>query len=1320
MAIAKHLGKAIFSGFLVLAVSASLHAQTDTSARLAGAVRDQSGAIIPGARVELSNPALALTMDRETDESGQYVFPAVAPGTYTVVVTKSGFRAATLSALRLEVAKSYAQDFVLDVGDVSQSVEVTGTTGAELQTTDATVGSVIDSKLMIELPSLTRGTTEFLYLQPGSIPGTGSVPGTGIAGGAGAFGLTGNTIAGARSDQSAFSLDGIDISDVFLGGSALPGAFAFSPTIVPTSVETVEEFRVGVSTPNASFSRAGGGQVSLVSRSGTNAFHGAAFYYHQNDNLNANTWTNNRLGVEEPELKDNRFGVRVGGPILREKTFFFGSYEGRRFPNSTSVLRTVPTDTLRQGILRFRDASGNVVSYDLTSAAVCGAGGNLPCDPRGIGFSPAVQAIFAELPQGNDPAVGDGLNTIGFRGNASVPITNNLYTARIDHNLTSQWRLYGSFRYTESESSSARQVRIQGGNIRALNDSPFDSKLVSATLQGSLSTNLTSQFRFGWIRSESGIDATDPAASAAELSIPGTQIGSAGFVALDLGGISEPIDNAAALARVQFTDTDIYQYGADLTWVKDRHTVQFGGSLRYLPVKHVRNNSVNVSTSPVAFLTTGANLFALSPDNRPPACSGAVTMNCLQTNNVGSWDTLYSALLGIVDSTQFIATRDGDFAPSPPGTPWGVDTTQYSTDLYVQDVWQVHPTLTLTYGLSYVAQSTPKDKNNRFSLLIDNTTGEVIRAKRYFDQRSQSALQGQIFNPQLAYLPLNSAQTDDIFDADWNNFGPRASAAWKPSFDSGVLGTLLGKNKTVIRGGYSLIYDRNNTVQSVLFPQLSSLGFFTPLLNAAPLCDASGSPGASCNTANPGNVGLASFRAGVDGQIPLQTVPPGNIPFVPSGVGGFVLGIDPALEIGENHTASLTVQRELRWNMMIEIGWIGRYARKLPQNYDLRAVPMFMAEPTSGQTMAEAIDALADELEAGVLPANVTPQPWFEAFAPLASFDVPAPNNTANVANNGSFLLQNNFNFFLVAGQIDFRRAFNGLTPIANRQFLGELMLRQSNGRSNYNGVLVTLRRRVADGLTFDMNYTWSKSLDQLGDVQNDIVSNSSPWDPDIDYGPSFFDRTHVFNLFGLYELPFQSTSRPAVNRLIDGWQFSWIFRAYSGLPLRVVRDFAVPFGGGFFTPSAGDIPIGSPQNASLNRNVTGSNGVGINSDPANGGTGLNIFSNPEAVLANFRRIRVSEDGRTGRANSFRGLGRWNLDLSVRKNTRVNEHVQVVFSADFFNIFNKVDFFDPIFFFYNEVDRLDTAQFGVINHQFVPADRASGSRWIQFGLRVEF
>lgn len=232
----------LFALLILLVAPAVAWSQTATTASISGTVTDPSGAVLPGVQIELQNKATGQTWKRTTNASGQYVFSRVSPGEYTLTFTMQGFRKANVSSVKVEVAKSYSVDMTLEVGDVVETVDVTAGVAVELQKADATVGNVITNRSLLYLPSLQRNAVEFLTLQPGSIPEAGD----------GDFGNSGGAVTGARSDQNTFSLDGIDITDNSIAGGA-----GFR-TIIPVPVDSVEEFRVGVTNPNATFARSAG------------------------------------------------------------------------------------------------------------------------------------------------------------------------------------------------------------------------------------------------------------------------------------------------------------------------------------------------------------------------------------------------------------------------------------------------------------------------------------------------------------------------------------------------------------------------------------------------------------------------------------------------------------------------------------------------------------------------------------------------------------------------------------------------------------------------------------------------------------------------------------------------------------------------------------------------------------------------------------------------------------------------------------------------------------------------------------------------------
>lgn len=1305
---------------LVVLLSVGLaSAQTSTTGTIVGAVQDKNGAVLSGAEIELINAATNQSLKATTNADGQYVFPSIPPGEYTIAVTKQGFRKTTISNFKVDVAKSYTLPFALEIGDLQQTVEVTATAGVELQTTDSTVGNVIAGKEMPLLPALTRQANDLIRLQPLSTPS--------------------GEVAGSRNDQTTITLDGIDITNQSTGGLG---------TVVPIPIDSIEEFRVGVANPNAAFGRGAGGQASVISRRGTSDYHGLGFWYHQNDNLNAATWTAKRTIAQtvtdpklrakqqEPELKDNRFGFRFGGPVIpwsdtwSKKLFFFVNYEGRRFPRTSQILRIVPNDSLRQGILRFRDSSGVVNSYDLKTSTLCGPNGDQACDPRGIGISPVISNLFKTLPAANDPSAGDGFNTAGFRGIVTNPLNNDFYNSRFDYNITDKWRADFAFRYFREAAIGSGLLDIRGGNVKSRELLPTRQNMLVAGLSGLITQNLSGEFRFGWVRTRTALDRLRPNGSAAELALAGTETGITGgqtHVALDLGArggaqsiLSEPIDVDTQLARKQSNDNKNIQWNADLNWVRGSHTWQFGTHLRYLPTLHRRDDKVlGALGALVAQIDSELGAFSLPATVRPPTCAGTITRNCLAAGDVQTWNRTMASVLGLVDNVSVLAVRDGSLKPLPFGETLESDTKLWVPEMYWQDVWRIKSSLTLTYGLNYGWQTAPSEKLNRQSIQVDGQTLQPQTSNEYLTAKAAIAREGNIYNPAIAYQPIANAGRG-VFDVDYNNLAPRVAVSWNPSSNKGFLGKLLGERKTVVRGGYSLVYDRQNTVQSVIIPTLG-VAFAQTINITTPLCTASGAAGSNCNATST-NPALNLYRVGVDGKIPLPTVPTLSVPVSPfwgrNANGSLTLfpetlsfQVDPKIEVGENHALNLTVQRELPGNMLLEVGFTGRYAQKLPQSMNFGQAAYIHKDRVSGQTFAQAFDAVARQLRSGTAAAAVTPQPWFENQSPGGTV-------TLAQATGSNFINGNINNIFL---EIDRRRLSAGLQSF-NNYLAQSFLLRSSTGSSNYNAAFVTLNKRFSRGFLATINYSFARSFDQFGANQNSANTVPNSFDLDAEYGPSTFDITHSVNSTFRYDLPFGKgrffNTGNVLDKVVGGWYLSGIFTARSGDAL-VVNQGAGVWGGSLFLGfTSGAIPTVDPTSFgnAVNRGVNGTNNIGTNGDPANRGTALNLFSNPEQVFNSFRRVELSRDGRAGRANPLRGPSRWNTDLSLGKTTKIKESFKVTILADFFNVFNNVLFANPT------LDLNNSRAFGVLTTQFIAPERGgtAGSRWIQLGLRMEF
>ena len=1264
-------------------------AQTPTTGAVAGVVLDPSGAVVPKAEVQLVNVDTNGTAKQITNDAGQFVFPGLMPGTYNITVKSPGFRTTSVGSLVVEVNKSKNVPVSLEVGADNQVVEVTAAAAAQLQTVDAQIGNTVATDAILRLPTLQRNATELMNIQPGVVAGGNNLN---------------MRVSGAIDDQNTVTLDGLDITQQVVAGN----------TAVPTPADSVEEFRVTVSTPNSALVRASGGQVTLVGRHGGNNFHGALYEYLQNSRLNANTWDNNRAGQANAPIRDNRFGGRLGGPIRKDKTFFFANYEGRRFANVAQVTRTVPTDTLKQGILQFKDASGTVQRFDLSSAAVCGSGGTGLCDPRGLGLSPAVKAQWAMMPAPNLLGVGDGLNTSGYFFNLAVPFQTDYGVMRVDHNFTDKVQLNLSYTYFRSIQTDSNDVGIQDGQPKSFITRPQRGAVMNAALNWQLSPSWLNTFRFGYVRDNNAGQATSPTMAAGMLNTPGSAT-PAGPVALLVGSgvssfIDSPIDMDTQRARYQANYNGDFQWIDDMTRIWGKHTFQFGGQVNMLPYTHVRADKVIGSlTSTVALIDGDQTYLSIPTADRPLTCSASVTANCITSSNLTNWDRFYASSLGLVDNVGVLAVRDQNLKPLPLGTFLVDHTNEWASYFYFQDSWRLSRSLTLTLGLSYGWQSAPTEQNNLQTVMINAENSQLINAPQYLQSRMQAALSGQLYNPTLGFATVGKAGVP-VYNVDRGDWAPRASFAWKPS------GKLFG-DKTVLRGGFAIVYDRSNTVQSVEIPMLG-VGFDQNIIVQAPLCNATGAGGAGCNAAG-SNPALTSFRAGVDGTLPLPVPTTVTSPVIPPPGYTETLSfqVDPNTKVGRSYNADLSLQRELPGNMVLEAAYLGRFSRRLPQAVNLTSAPYMMVDQASGQSFAQAYDAIAGALRAGQTAAA---QPWFENQFPGLAKLQNAATATAYIVgrNTGSFTQGNLGTLFInMAG---YRRSL-GLLPFTNDQAQVEFM-RTYLGQSNYSAGILTVTKRTSHGLTVSANYTYARALDDALSNQNNAGFYSNSFHPGVDYGPSSYDRHHVFNAYYTYDLPAGKGHAlhggAFVDKVIGGWYTSGIVTAWSGTPLTVTQGSQV-WGGGTSIIGANTamVPVGPVASTGINSGsagctLTGTGSVG--STAAGKGTGLSLFADPCAAYGDFRYIQLSSDTRTGRANPMHGLPFYNVDMRLGKQTKITETKSLEFSADFFNVLNHHDFNTP------NLNYTSPTSFGVITGTYTPPNRPNSARWIQMGMRLEF
>ena len=470
------LWKRVYSVLFAVCVLLSLGsfeaiAQSATAGTVEGEVTDQQGAKVAGVEVKLIDQSTNIELTTKSNAAGRYLIVDVKPGNYDVTFTMSGFSVHKVDKQDVLVGEVLSVNAVLEVGQLSSVVEVTTSSGAELQTVNATVGTTVSGASLIYLPIFGSDSSSLALIQPGVTPD--------------------GAVAGAMYDQNTFQLDGGNNSNDMDGsmrdytGSYGHNSFAGTSSppsgVLPTPPDTVEEFKVNTAGQTADFNGSSGAEIQMITKRGSNDFHGSAYwYYHSSDIGGANTWDNNHtpsgnLGYTPiPIAHDNRYGGTVGGPMLPSflggKTYFFFGYEGFNSPQSQIINKQVPTDTLRAGVIQINEG-GSWVPYNLNPVpvtvngttyqpAACNGGA---CDPRGIGINPLVQQLWTKyMPASNNLNVGDAHNIAGFQGQVSLPTTSKFLVGRVDHDFGEKWRFFGSYRYYAFSTLTTNQIDIGG------------------------------------------------------------------------------------------------------------------------------------------------------------------------------------------------------------------------------------------------------------------------------------------------------------------------------------------------------------------------------------------------------------------------------------------------------------------------------------------------------------------------------------------------------------------------------------------------------------------------------------------------------------------------------------------------------------------------------------------------------------------------------------------------------------------------------------------------------------------------------------------
>ncbi|HET7103324.1 MAG TPA: carboxypeptidase-like regulatory domain-containing protein [Terracidiphilus sp.] len=1222
---------------LIALFSISLQARAQDVAAISGVVTDQTGAVVPEASVTLRSATTGLTYTTVTNSVGSYTISSVAPGPgYSITFVAQGFKPVEVSGLYLNVNITRTQNAQLSVGAQSQTVEVSASAETvTLNTSDATVGNNFQVQFLNDLPVANRDSPAALFTQQ---------PGVTLDG----------AVTGARVDQNNVTLDGLDVNDMATGD--------FGAIVGSAPVDSVQEFRGVTAGPLASAGEGGGGQYELVTRSGTNSYHGALVEYHRDTNTEANSWFNNNSGVPRPPLIRNQFGGNIGGPIRRDKAFFFFDWNSRRDTLSNLVRRVVPTDAFRNGSLSYLNDSGGVST--LTSAQVA------QLDPQGIGFNSALQTVMtSRLPEPNDLSAGvcdstigacsDGINTGALRFNAPFPYLENDYVGRVDYNLTGTQKLFGRVSFARV---TGTQDPIQfPGDPQTF---PFLDKSHGWVVGHSMTigNNKTNRASFGeTVTNYNFPNSFNPT---------GITQYAYGFGGDGAGGsiLTGPY---ASAVNAQNRIYPIPVARDDFSWLKGNHTLQFGGTFKYI---NPDSNTILDYNLPTIGL--GGNIPNLDSSLRPSDISSDSVAESL-------YDGAFAFALGrYADvSSTFNYNAQGNLVPQ--GTGSRANYRYYETEIYFGDTWKVTPSLTLSYGLRWQNYSVPYEKNGIESV-------PTLDFNQLFDARvkqSAAGISGDDAVPFVSYILGGKANNaPGYFEPVYKNFAPRFAFAYSPGFS----------RNTVWSGGAGIIYD--HTVVNAIQYQAAQYSYLFQASATDPY-GISGNPTGSLMT-DPRFSGLDSPPPAPTAPTALQSP---YTPFVDNGVPfglangqAFNEGVDRNLKTPYSIQYNFGVQHEFGGGLILKTNYVGRLGRRLLGQADANQLIDF-PDAQSNQMMSEAFGALSTELRNGVDPLNVTPQPWFEdVMFPGAYTFFGVPSNTAiisyylgTLAYRGDFAdtIQVLAGAGLLQSNVGMGSQFSEFTYYTNKGF------------SSYNGLLATLHKNVSHGLQFDLNYTWSHSIDNVSVIANAPAIGGYGFICDVlrpreCRGNSDFDVTQYLNGNFIYELPFGhgkavgATTPFWVNEVIGGWSLSGLPSWHTGTPY-----FATTLA--FVAGYANNAPAILTGNASL-----------LNMDIHKGADGrLYGFTDPNAA-ANAYTGPVGF--KIGARNNLRGPRYFNIDLGLGKTFPLyQDKVNLKFRADAFNALNHPNFDNP------NTD-LTSSGFGRIT------GTAHSARVLQGALRLEF
>ena len=1236
--------------YLLAALTCAGAARAQTTGTLRGTVTDPSGLAVPGARITATMEETRATRLTTSGPSGGYEFASLQVGHYSVTVEAAGFKSYTATGIEVTLGHVIVVDSRLELGATTQVI----TTTAEapiVETTSTQLGAVMDSRSVVDLPLNARDTYQLLQLQPG----VQSQVGSDLFYGSDQTGSV--SVNGGRGRSNNFMVNGGDAND----------QFANLPEIQP-SPDTIQEFRVLTNNFDAEFGRNSGSVIDVVTKSGTNQFHGDVYEFLRNKVLNSRGF----FDTEKPDFKQNQFGGTLGGPVKKDTTFFFGSYEGRRIRQGTSSdVVTVPSLAERGGDFSGVGAfAGTLTDANVASimnqrpgcSSAVSAEGGVP-----IASGAAYSGIFpnSQIPSAcfdqtaldlmNQFVPSPNIGTNQFQAVPTSSIRQDQFSVKIDHKITNSQQLAAYYFFNDSfQSEPFSFFQAAGASVPGFGAN-FGTRAqqINLTHTWLISPTTVNEFRATYSREgQAKLDqpvrtnlvqdscVTVPASQCfSDPSNPplgitpflGSKFEGVPFITVTGGFV---IGDNFEGQLPQFGNT--FQWADNLSKVVGTHTLKFGTDVRRQQFNQLLYFNVN---GDFTFSGGGANDPALTDAN-------------------GNSDLFPNYLLGLPDtysqgSAQLEAVRN---------------TSLY---LYAQDSWKIKPSVTLNYGLRWELNTPIADRYNRIQTFRPGQATTTYPCELSAASAQSLGLgntatscnpgsAGESVFPLGLVVPGDKGIPPGLTQTYYKSFAPRLGLAWSPGATDGWLAKITGgPGKTSIRTGFGLFY---NPIEQLVLEQFSAEPPFG---------------GSSSISSDLFNLPF-ELQNGTSVPNPFHGVlspPPGQAQdwslFRPILLFGQFL---PHLRSQYSEQYNLTLQREIGRNIVLQVGYVGSQGHRLLVTHDLNY--------SQAQTCLDLNTVLGGgtcgpfgEDSQFIIPAGAIP-PGFTFHLPYGS----VPTVTGPNANP-----------ITLVGLRQYSSPFCQPTtgagcPQDGVPVFGSIFAQDTIGNSNYNSLQASVEKRFSHGLQFQAAYTWSKSFD-YGSSFEDILD---PLDFARSYSLSQFDARNRFVFSYDWQLPVPKLNG-AAGKIADGWSLSGIITFQSGFPIRITdsADNELQNSFDFLTP-------GEPNLVGKFRRLDPRGPGNLAFDPT-------AFADPGPIGV------IGTSPRT----ICCGPGINNFDVAFLKDTKITEKTRLQLRAEFFNAFNHAQFVNPA-----PIGGAASADFN--SGELGTVVRARDPRLIQFALKFIF